>query len=404
MKRICLTTVICSLAIGLAACSDSQPAASSAPKGETEVNVMALTARSIPITSELPGRTVAFNTAEIRPQVGGLIKSRDFVEGTNVKAGDILYQIDSASYDAAAQSAEATLERAQAAQRNAQTKTDRLKKLSDQQAISSQDFEDAELALGQAKADVASANAAIRTAAINVDRTKIRATVDGRIDRSNVNMGALVTADQTTVLTTIRQLDPIYVEVTQPSERILQFRKATSDGSLKPATTPVVHLTLEDGSIYPHTGKLQFSEASISETAGTVIVRAIFPNPDHLLLPGMYVRANIEEGVIENSYLVPQRAVTRNADGEAIAKVVATAGKVEQRTFKVERSVGSNWLVTGGVDQGDRLIVEGAQKAEVGQTVKAVDVVMNDKTGAIEPVAASKLDADKQPKIQLSER
>lgn len=404
MKRIYLTSAMSILALCLAACSDGQPTASNAPKGETEVNVMALMPGSIPITSELPGRTVAFNTAEIRPQVSGLIKSRAFIEGTDVKQGDLLYEIDAASYDAAAQSARATLERAQAAERNAQTKTDRLKKLSDQQAISSQDYEDAELALGQAKADVASANAAIRTAEINVDRTRIRATIDGRIDRSTVNMGALVTAEQTTALTTIRQLDPIYVEVTEPSERVLQFRQATSSGSLKAAAAPVVHLTLEDGSTYPQTGELQFSEASISETSGTVIVRAIFPNPNHLLLPGMYVRARIDVGVVENSYLVPQRSVTRNADGEAIAKVVAAAGKVEQRILKVNRSAGSNWVVTGGIDQGDRLIVEGGQKAEIGQAVKTVDVVMNAKTGAIEPATVSKLESGQPPKIQISER
>ena len=404
MMKLNFAAAVAGLALLLAGCSDDKPAASNAQKRQTEVNVVTLTRKSVPVSSELAGRTVAFNTAEVRPQVSGLIKSRDFVEGTDIKKGDLLYQIDSASYDAALASAVATRERAQAAENNAQTKTDRLKKLADQHAGSVQDYEDALLVLDQAKADVDLANATIETARINVDRTKILAPIDGRVDRSEVNIGALVTSEQTTALTTIRQLDPIYVEVTQPSERLLRYREATGNGSLTPVKAPTVHLTLEDGSMYPQTGQLQFSAASISETAGTVIVRAIFPNPDHLLLPGMYVRATVEEGVIENSYLVPQRSVTRTAAGEAVAKVVATDGKVEQRALKITRSQGSNWVVTGGLSDGDRLIVEGGQNAEVGKTVKAVAVAINDKTGNIEPLQAGAKSSATEQKIQLSER
>lgn len=400
---------LAALAILLAGCSDNKPAASNTRKGPAEVNVVTMQPQSVPVMSELAGRTVAFNTAEIRPQVSGLIKDRVYTEGTDVKAGDLLYELDPATYDAAYQSATATLARAKASQDNAQTKTDRLKKLADQHAGSIQDYDDALLALNQAKADVASANAAILTARINLDRTRISAPIDGRIDRSAVNIGALVTAEQTTALTTIRQLDPIYVEVTQPSEKLLQVRRATSDGSMKPTKEPVVHLILEDGSTYPQTGKLQFSEASISETSGTVIVRAVFPNPDHLLLPGMYVRAKVEEGVIENSYLVPQRAVDRTAEGEAVAKVVGNDGNVVKRTLTIDRSLGNNWVVTSGLTDGDKLIVEGGQNADVGKPVKAVAVAINDKTGVFSPIKADARKAssnqpDSDQKIQVSTR
>jgi membrane fusion protein (multidrug efflux system) len=394
------------LAVLLAGCNDKQQAASNSPKGPPSVSVVSLERKSVPISSELAGRTVAVNTAEIRPQVSGLIKDRVYTEGTDIRKGDLLYEIDPATYEAAYQSAVATLARAKAAQANAQVKTDRLKKLADQHAGSVQDYDDALLALDQANADIASANAAILTAKINLDRTKITAPIDGRIDRSAVNIGALVTAEQTTALTTIRQLDPIYVEVTEPSEKLLEFRRATSSGSLTPVKEPVVDLTLEDGSAYPHTGKLQFAEASISETSGTVIVRAVFPNPEHLLLPGMYVRATIEEGTIRNSYLVPQRAVDRTADGSAVAKVVASDGKVAQRTLTIDRSNGANWIVTDGIKDGDQLIVEGGAHADVGKPVKAVEVAINDKTGEITPVEAKAgaKSSTAERKVQVSER
>lgn len=370
--------VLAGLAALLSSCNDDQPrAATREQKMEISVNVVKLEPKAVPITSELAGRIVATNTADVRPQVTGIIKAMDFAEGSDVKQGDLLYQIDPASYDAAYQSAVATLARANASQNNAQAKTDRLAKLNQTKAASSQDYEDAVLALDQAKADVASAKAGIETARINLERTKIIAPISGRIDRSTVNVGALVTAEQATALTTIRKLDPVYVEVTQPSEKLLAFRRATSDGSLTPVKEPAVHLTLEDGSTYPVTGKLLFSEAVISETSGTVIVRASFPNPDKILLPGMYVRAAIEEGVADKSYLVPQRAVSRTVSGDAIAKVVAADGKVGERTLKVDRSQGSNWVVRTGLEAGDRVIVEGAQKVRAGDAVKATEVTIN---------------------------
>ncbi|MGV3550525.1 efflux RND transporter periplasmic adaptor subunit [Rhizobium sp.] len=370
--------VLAGLATLLSSCNDDQPrAATREQKQETSVNVVKLEPTAVPITSELAGRIVATNTADVRPQVSGIIKAMDFTEGGDVKQGDLLYQIDPASYEAAYQSALATLARAQASENNARAKTDRLSRLNQTKAASSQDYEDAVLALDQAKADVASAKAGIETARINLERTKITAPISGRIDRSTINVGALVTAEQATALTTIRKLDPVYVEVTQPSEKLLAFRRATRDGSLTPVKEPAVHLTLEDGSAYPETGKLLFSEAVISETSGTIVVRALFQNPDKLLLPGMYVRAAIEEGVADASYLVPQRAVTRTVAGDAMTKVVMADGKVGERKLKVDRSQGSNWVVRAGLEAGDRVIVEGAQKVRAGDAVKATEVTIN---------------------------
>jgi len=370
--------ILAGLAALLSSCNENQPRAATREKNrEVSVSVVTLEAKSIPITSQLAGRTVATNTAEIRPQVTGIIKAMAYVEGSDVKQGDLLYQIDPASYEATYQSAIATLARAEAAQNNAEAKTLRIQKLNATKAASSQDYEDAVLTLEQAKADVAAARAGIETARINLERTKITAPISGRIDRSTVNVGALVTAEQATALTTIRKLDPVFVEVTQPSEKLLAFRRATRDGTLTPVKEPAVHLTLEDGSAYPETGKLLFSEAVISETSGTVIVRALFPNPDKILLPGMYVRAGIEEGVADGSYLVPQRAVTRTVSGDAVAKVVAADGKVGERTLKVDRSQGSSWVVRSGLETGDRLIVEGAQKVRKGDAVKATEVTIN---------------------------
>jgi membrane fusion protein (multidrug efflux system) len=396
--------ILAGLAALLSSCNDNQPqAATRETKREAEVSVMMVESKAIPITSELAGRTVATNTAEIRPQVTGIVKAMDFTEGTDVKEGDLLYQIDPASYDAAYQSAVATLARAQASQNNAQAKTNRLEKLNETKAASSQDYEDAVLALDQAKADMASARAGIETARINLERTKITAPISGRIDRSIVNVGALVTAEQATALTTIRKLDPVFVEVTQPSEKLLAFRRATSDGTLTPVKEPAVRLTLEDGSTYPETGKLLFSEAVISETSGTVVVRALFPNPDKILLPGMYVRAAIEEGVADKSYLVPQRAVTRTISGDAVAKVVAADGKVDERTLKVDRSQGSNWVVRSGLRAGDRVIVEGGQKVSTGDTVKATEVTIN-AAGELLAASADPADATKGQPTEVAKR
>nr|WP_245472182.1 efflux RND transporter periplasmic adaptor subunit [Rhizobium jaguaris] len=373
----------------LASCNEQKAAQNNAPAVKTEVSAMTLHPQSVAITAELPGRTSAYLVAEVRPQVGGIIRSRNFKEGSEVKAGDVLYEIDPATYQAAYDSAAAALQKAEGAIPSAQAKMDRYKGLSAQNAVSQQDYDSAQATLVQAQADVASAKAALETARINLDYTKMRAPIGGRVDASAVTVGALVTADQTTALTTIRQLDPINVDVTQSSTNLLEFRRAIAQGRLKTTGDNVsVHLTLEDGSDYKQTGKLQFSEASVAETVGTITVRAVFPNPERVLLPGMYVRASIEEAVAENSFLVPQRAVTRNTKGEPVAMFVSDDNKVQQRVLKVQRSIGNSWLVNEGMKDGDRIIVEGGQRVRAGQDVNVAAVTIDDATGELKQAAA----------------
>ncbi|MDE1991039.1 MAG: efflux RND transporter periplasmic adaptor subunit [Rhizobiaceae bacterium] len=395
--RTCLIAAGVAATMLLAGCNQQKSAQSGAPAVKPEVSAMALHPQSVAITAELPGRTSAYLIAEVRPQVGGIIRARNFKEGSEVKAGDVLYEIDPSSYQAAYDSAAAALQKAQGAVPSAQAKLDRYKGLSQPNAVSQQDFDDAQSSLVQAQADVASAKAALETARINLDYTKMRAPISGRVDASTVTVGALVTADQTTALTTIRELDPINVDVTQSSTNLLEFRRAIEEGRLKTSGDNVsVHLTLEDGSEYKQTGKLEFSEAAVAETVGTVTVRAVFPNPDRVLLPGMYVRASIEEGIAENSYLVPQRAVFRNTKGEATAMFVTPDGKVQQRVLKVQRNIGNSWLVNEGIADGDRVVVEGAQRVRDGQDVTAVNVTIDDATGLTKQAAA----ADAKPAEQ----
>ncbi|GLK83722.1 efflux RND transporter periplasmic adaptor subunit [Ancylobacter defluvii] len=361
----------------------------SAPPGagaqnRPQLGVVTVHPQSVAITAELPGRTTASLIAEVRPQVGGIIKERLFQEGSEVKAGDALYQIDPASYQAAYDSALAALQKAEAAVPSAEAKVERYQGLIKQNAVSKQDYDDATASLAQAKADVASAKASVDTAKINLDHTRITAPIGGRIDKSSLTPGALVTASQDTALTTIRTLDPINVDVTQSSTNLLNLRQSIKDGRIKISGDNVqVRLKLDNGTLYPHPGRLEFASAYVDETTGTFGVRAQFPNPDRLLLPGMYVRAQVEEGVAPNSFLVPQRGVTRNTKGEPVALVVNADGKVEQRVLSVGRSVGSNWLVEAGVKDGDRVVVEGSQFAKVGQPATAVDVIVDETTGEV---------------------
>ncbi|WP_349509038.1 efflux RND transporter periplasmic adaptor subunit [Neorhizobium sp. NCHU2750] len=349
-----------------------------------EVSVTVLHPKSVAITAQLPGRTSASLIAEVRPQVSGIILKRNFKEGSEVHSGDILYEIDPATYQATYDSAEAALQKAQGAVPSAQAKLDRYTGLSVNSAVSKQDFDDARATLVQANADVAAAKATLESARINLGYTKIRAPIDGRVDASTVTVGALVTADQTTALTTIRTLEPMNVDVTQSSTNLLEFRKAVAEGRLKTAGDNVsVHLTLEDGSSYNQVGKLEFLESAVAETVGTVTVRVVFPNPDRILLPGMYVRASIEEGVAENSFLVPQRAVTRNTKGQPTAMFVTADGKVQQRVLTTLRNVGNSWLVRDGIKDGDRVIVEGVQRVRDGQDVTADEVTIDAETGEI---------------------
>ncbi|MBB3286493.1 membrane fusion protein (multidrug efflux system) [Rhizobium sp. BK347] len=393
--RASMTVAGIALAMLLAGCNQQNTAQNNAPAVKTEVSAMSLHPQSVAITAELPGRTSAYLVAEVRPQVGGIIRSRNFKEGSEVKAGDVLYEIDPASYQASYDSATAALQKAEGAVPSAQSKVDRYKSLTAQDAVSKQNLDDALSALAQANADVASAKAALETARINLDYTKMRAPIGGRVDASAVTVGALVTAEQTTALTTIRQLDPINVDVTQSSTNLLEFRRAVAEGRLKTSGDNVsVHLTLEDGSQYKETGKLEFAESSVAETVGTITVRAVFPNPDRVLLPGMYVRATIQEGIAENSFLVPQRAVTRNTKGEPIAMFVAADGKVHQRVLKVQRSIGNSWLVNEGLADGDRVIVEGTQRVRDGQEVNVSPVTIDDATGEVKQAAADSKPAE----------
>jgi len=371
-------------ALALSGCKDNAGPAANGPAPRAEVSVVTLHPRSVAITADLPGRTSASLVSEVRPQVTGLIRERLYKEGGDVTAGDVLYTIDPASYQASYDSARATLAQAQAAIPNAQNKVNRYQVLIQQKAVASQDFDDASATLNAARAAVAIAQANVATAKINLDYTKITAPISGRIDRSSLTPGALVSANQTTLLTTIRTIDPIFVDVTQSSTRFLQLREAMNRGVLKIAGDNVkVRLRLDDGSFYDKEGRMESREDNVSQTTGTFALRAVFPNPDHLLLPGMYVRAVVEEGVQKDSFLAPQRAVSHDSKGEAVAFFVTADSKVEQRSLKISRSIGHSWLVEGGVADGDRILVEGSQQVRVGQDVAPVEAVIDDNTGEI---------------------
>lgn len=371
------------IGLGLAGCNSEQAAAPQ-QQPQAQVSVMVLHPQSVAVTAELPGRVAASLIAEVRPQVGGIIKSRLFKEGSEVKAGAVLYEIEPAPYQAAFDSAVAAQQKAEAAAVNARLRADRYRELLQRNATSQQDTDDARATLAQALADVAAAKAAVETARINLDFTKVTAPIGGRVDRSTLTPGALVTANQATALTTIRQLEPINVDIIQSSTNLLKFRQAVAEGRLKLSGNNVaVKLKLDTGVAYDQPGRIEFAESSIDLTTGTFTVRAEFPNPDRLLLPGMFVRAVVEEGVAQNSFLLPQRAVSRNPKGEATAKFVGQDGKVEERVLVTERSVGNNWLVNQNVKDGDRIIVEGGQLVRSGQTVTGTEVTIDEATGEL---------------------
>ena len=359
----------------LAGCNDSQSAANAAPK-TPEVGVVTLAAQPLTLSTELSGRTTAFMVAQIRPQVGGIIQKRSFTEGAMVKAGELLYQIDPASYQATHASARAAVSRAEATLNSARLKAQRQAELLAIEAISKQDHEDAQASLQQAEADLASARASLETASINLERTRIAAPISGRIEASTVTPGALVTANQETALTTVQQLDPIYVDIPQSSAEVLRLRKALAEGKLKNDgdNSARIRLQLEDGSTYKHEGKLQFSGVTVNTTTGAVTLRALVPNPERLLMPGMYVRARLEQGIDPQALLVPQQGIGRDNAGRATALVVSADGKVERRDVTVAEIVGQNWRVTSGLAEGDKVIVEGSSKVRPGQAVNAVAV------------------------------
>jgi membrane fusion protein, multidrug efflux system len=358
-------------AIGLLAAGCARHAAAPPPK--PAVTVIDLQARPVSLTTELPGRVSADRIAEVRPQVNGVVLKRLFSEGNLVAAGQQLYQIDPAPYQAALASAQATLAHARASVTAARLIAQRYQALSEAHAVSRQDYDNAVATLGQDEADVASGAAAVRAAEINLAYTRVYSPISGRTGRSSVTEGALVTANQATSLLTVTQLDPVYVDLTQPSTTLVRLKRELAAGQIRrvDGNQAPAKLLLEDGSPYESPGTLQFSEVTVDQGTGSVTLRAIFPNSQGLLLPGMFVRATIEEGVREGAILAPQQGITHAPDGTATALVVSADGKVEKRSVELDRAIGEEWVVTKGLGAGDRLIIAGRQNVKPGMDVSA---------------------------------
>lgn len=373
IKLVALMGVLAGMLI-MTGCKQQSSVGGPPASAPPEVGVMTITTAPVTLTMELPGRISPHLLAEVRPQVGGIIQKRLFTEGSDVKAGQVLYQIDPATYQAAYANAKAALARAEANLTSVRLKADRFRELAAIKAVSQQEYDDASSMLKQIEADVAANQAAVEAARINLDYTSVKAPIAGRIGRSTVTDGALVTASQEAPMATIQQLDTVYVDVTQSSTELLRLKRNLASGEIKGKNgdQAKVKLLLEDGSTYPQEGILKFSEVTVEQGTDSITLRALFPNPNQMLLPGMFVRAIVQEGVSEQAILVPQRGVTRNPKGEAMAMVVGAEEKVEPRVIKVSRTVGDSWLVSEGLKTGDRVIVEGIQKARPGTPVKAV--------------------------------
>jgi membrane fusion protein (multidrug efflux system) len=372
------TALLCLVAAGLPlldACGERKAEAAPGGPPPVEVKVVTIKPQQIALATELPGRTTPLRVAEVRPQVTGVVLQRLFTEGSEVQAGQQLYQIDARSYQATYDSAVASLERAKATLASASLLAERYRSLISAAAISQQQLDDAAAAERQARADVAAAEAAVESAHINLVYTKVLSPIGGRIGRSAITEGALVTASQATALSTVQQLDPIYVDVTQSTTQLLRLQRALASGELRGAgaNQAAVRLTLEDGTEYAQPGRLLFSETTVDQSTGSVTLRAVFPNPQRQLLPGMFVHARLVEGVSASALLVPQQGVARNQQGQPMALVVDATGKVEQRNLSVDRAVGDQWLVRTGLKPGDQVIVEGLQRARPGTVVHAVE-------------------------------
>ena len=358
--------------LALAGCGKEQ----GGPPPPPEVSVVTLKPRPVAITDQLPGRTTAFRVAEVRPQVTGIVQKRTFSEGTEVKAGAPLFQIDSGSYRAALSSAEAALKRAEAQAVTAKLLAERYEPLIAANAVSKQENDEAIASRARADADVASARAAVDAARINLVYTQVLSPITGQIGRTLVTEGALVTSGQQAPLATVQQLDPIYVDITQSSTEMLRLQRQLANGQLvkDDKNQAEVTLTLEDGSLYPERGRLKVSEASVDPSTGSVTLRAVFPNPRRELLPGMFVRAQLSQGTRSAALMVPQRGVNHNPRGEATVLIVDKDEKVAERVVTADRTIGDEWLITAGLSPGDRVIVDGLQKAKPGSPVKAVPV------------------------------
>ncbi len=358
------------LAVALAACSgEKEPT----ERPATPVTVVTLEAETTTLTRELPGRTNAFQIAEVRPQVTGIVAKRLFEEGGMVKAGAPLYQLDNASYRASAATAQAQLARANATLSAASLAAKRTSELAKIDAVSKQDNENSIAALRQAEAEVAAGKAAVQSAQVTLGYAQITSPISGRIGKSSVTQGALVTANQPEALATVQQLNPIYVDLTQSATELLQLRKGLAAGTLEDGRSLPVTILLEDGTEFEHKGEMEFSEVSVDPTTGSYALRVKVQNPEHLLLPGMYVRALIGGGVRQNAILVPQQGISRDPKGNATAMVANAQNQVEVRPVKVSRTIGDKWLVEEGLVAGDRVIVEGLQKIGPGAPVQATE-------------------------------
>jgi membrane fusion protein (multidrug efflux system) len=341
--------------------------------GAPSVSVIALEPHPLALTTELPGRVAAYLTAEIRPQVNGIIKTRQFKEGALVQAGQVLYMIDSAPYEATLAQSKATLASVEASVPALQAKVDRYRDLLAIHAVGQQDYDDALSSLQQAQATVESDKAAVETARINLSYTPIRSPITGRIGKSEVTVGGLVSSYQTTVLALVQQIEPVYVDVVESNAELLHLRKALEAGNMRSdaAAQHKVKLYLEDGSLYPQTGTFEFQDVTVGTSTGSVTVRMTFPNRNQILLPGMYVRAVVEEGIKQNAILLPQQAVARDSKGTPYAWIVDKDGKAERRNLELDRTVGNQWLVSKGLNPSDRVIVEGGDRVQPGMSVHA---------------------------------
>lgn len=355
------------LCLLIAACGQGKPP----EKKPAEVGVVTLAAQDVTVSTELPGRTASTMISEVRPQVAGVIQKRLFTEGSYVHAGQPLYQIDASLYRASRDEAQAALANAQASAAAAEAKARRYRILGQSEAVSAQDRDDVIAAARQSNAAVQQARASLQTAGINLTFTQVRAPISGRIGRSSVTPGALVTAGQATSLATIQQLDPIFVDITQSSASLLALRRALAAGKALPASA-TIRLKLDDGSEYPHEGRVEFAEPIVDPDSGTVTLRARFPNPDSLLLPGMFVRVVAPQSVVPGAILAPQQGISRDPKGNATALVVNRANKVERRSVTAAQAIGDKWLITQGLKAGDRLIVEGTDKVMPDDKVRPV--------------------------------
>lgn len=366
-----VAVIILSGLVLLAGCQEEQKAGAARPA--PQVSVVEVQPQQVALTTELPGRTAPYRMAEIRPQVSGLILKRLFEEGSDITAGQVLYQIDPAPFQAALDNAKAALTQAEAKLPAIKMRADRYRALFKKGSLAKQDFDDAESEYLQAKAAVESLKAQVRAAKISLDYCQVAAPISGRIGRSNVTEGAIVTAYQTQALATIQQIDPIYVDLPQSTSELLRLKRHLARGQINSeGVHNKVKLLLDDGTVYQEQGSMQFRDVTVDPTTGSVILRAVFPNPQFILLPGMFVQAQITEGVMDGGILVPQQGVIRNFKGNPEALIVDAQGKVQQRELDLDRAIGDKWLVLKGLKAGDKVIVEGSQKVRVGMQVKAV--------------------------------